>query len=253
MAQGTSESPPVGASAAELLSWFEKHEKALKERGALEPLLPLLGDVIRVEVVDGKNPTYPELTFDYAVHLADGHQLAIEVTQIVLPDNEMASREANRFGKEIEGVLRGQKITGRWTLSFLGPIPIFKQLNREEWLAKMQSLSLGERTNVDGCDMWRHFSDEPLPGDIRILTGTGYNHRSAESEMRSRFADAIDSNAAKLEAASSAGFDETHLIAWHIPPGDTDAWGEEAAARATQAHPQHVWVLTNFSEVIQLT
>jgi hypothetical protein len=249
---GSSEGPPSGGSASEVVAWYEEHEKGLRERGALEPLLPHLGDVVDVEVVDGENSKYPGLTFDFALRVANGGQLSVEVTQIVLPENEKEPRDAKKFGREIEYLLRERNIEGRWSFSFGHQDVAFKGLDREHWLAEMQLLTLGERAQIDGCEVWRHFSNEPLPGDLRVLTGTTYNHLAAEPEMRRRFGEAIDANEAKLIAAGEAGFDETHLIAWHIFPGSTEDWGEEVTSRLDHEHPQRIWVLSNFSDVAQL-
>jgi len=244
--------PPVGATPAELVAWYEKHEKALSERGALNVVVPQLGDVVNVEVVDGRNPAYPGLTFDYAIHLSDDRRLAVEVAQIVEPTIKISSREVAKFAGRIERLLRDGNITGRWNVTFPTDTPDFRQVDPQKWISAMEALGSGERSAIDGGSIQRLWGDDPFPGGGRILTANTYNYVDLEPAMRARFATALDDNEAKLHAASMAGFDETHLIIWHLFHGSTDTWAMEVKRRTGRIHPQYIWVVANLSDVSQL-
>lgn len=235
--------PPDGASPEALLDWFNAYEGALAARGALEPVLRVFGvGEDAVEIVDGKNPKYPGLTFDFAVTLPNGATAAVELGQIVLPTEREGSAVATKFCRQLQQKLDEAGTPGQWSVTFPSQMPDLRTLDEVLWLQAMCDLTPGDRTTIDGCSVWRAYSDEPFFGGIRVHTWTTCNFVVVEPTMKARFGEAIDANRTKLMTAAAAGFDETHFIAWHRFAGSTEDWQEEVATRVCHEHPQHIWI-----------
>ncbi len=218
----------------------------ISQRLALADLLPQLGDVEVLDLVDGQHPSYPGLTFDYAATLKDGRRLAIEVTQIIVPEFARTSGSGRKFGEELVRLLDAQGAPGRWHIT-LNPTLDVRRLDRQAWVGAMILMSRDSRAELDGCEIVRHPVDRLQPDRDwrlpRVQVGTTYLTAELNVRAREMFGYAIESNRKKLEDAGRAGF-QTHLVAWYDGVVVTKDWHLEVSTRLSDAaHPQRIWVV----------